>query len=311
VACGAVALPVRFVTIGMNEIKEKLSAEERKRLTQCNKVIAEAFTSCWGAGQALLEVRDSKLYREDFKTFEEYVQLTFQIERAHAYRLMSAFEIKQGIEKRSPAMAKLLTSESQARELAGVPMEKRVNLLRDVAKGGGPVTASAIRAKADTSEEQVSDSIEEKVSPRGDKTGFSSRGTMTAGPAEKEAEKKVPKDELGRVIPEAVLPLWNRQQEIQDLMTLASKLRTALKAGQGDVLFGEVHNQESVSHLDAIYYNLRCCLPYTLCPYCHGAAKSKTCKFCKTRGFISEPQWKGPIPPELKSACEKDGRATA
>jgi hypothetical protein len=152
----------------MKEIQKKLSAAERARLKECTRIISEAFTSQFKAGEALLEVRDNELYREDFDTFEDYCNTTFQIERAHAYRLMSAFEIRQGIEKRSPAIAKLITSERQARELAGVPMDKRVPLLRDIFKSGDPVTADEIRSRAEGGFEEKPDSIAPNVSPVGD-----------------------------------------------------------------------------------------------------------------------------------------------
>ncbi len=45
---------------------------------------------------ALVEIRDSRLYRESYATFEEYCRDRWEIHRRHAYRLIdSATVVKQ------------------------------------------------------------------------------------------------------------------------------------------------------------------------------------------------------------------------
>ena len=71
-----------------------LTAFDRKRYADCCQRIADGIKTCFDVGLALTEIRDDKLYREEFDTFEEFCKQTFQLERAHAYRMIEAAEIK-------------------------------------------------------------------------------------------------------------------------------------------------------------------------------------------------------------------------
>jgi hypothetical protein len=44
-------------------------------------------------GNALLEIRDSELYRQDFKTFEDYCRQRWKMSRFYAHRLIDASEV--------------------------------------------------------------------------------------------------------------------------------------------------------------------------------------------------------------------------
>ena len=71
-------------------------------------------------GNALLAIRDKRLYRQDFGTFEEYCQERWGMERRHAYRLMDA---AQAVENVSLGTQILPTSERQARPLTKLEPE--------------------------------------------------------------------------------------------------------------------------------------------------------------------------------------------
>lgn len=90
-------------------------------------------------GVALAEIRDSRLYRADYSTFEDYCREKWGWERRHAYRLITA----AAVTAMSPIGLRPQT-ESQARELAKVEPEKRVEVL-ELAIAAGPVTARSIR----------------------------------------------------------------------------------------------------------------------------------------------------------------------
>jgi phage N-6-adenine-methyltransferase len=67
-----------------------LSFEEAQRLEACETTIARGLNTFVEVGNALAEVRDGKLYRETYKTFEDYCRERWSLERRHAYRLMDA-----------------------------------------------------------------------------------------------------------------------------------------------------------------------------------------------------------------------------
>jgi hypothetical protein len=95
-------------------------------------------------GLALTEIRDSKLYRADFQTFEAYCQAKWGWTRQRAYQIIDAADVKKTLPEECQ---KNLTKESHAAALAKVPAEKRVKVLERAAESG-PVTAKAIHEAA-------------------------------------------------------------------------------------------------------------------------------------------------------------------
>jgi hypothetical protein len=85
-------------------------------LAACETVIERGLATFIEVGQALLRIRDEKLYRETNKSFEAYCQERWDFERAHAYRLIEAGEVCLQIG--DIATGYLPSSESIARELA-------------------------------------------------------------------------------------------------------------------------------------------------------------------------------------------------
>ena len=100
----------------------------------------EAFTK---VGRALLEIRESRLYRDTHATFEDFCRDEFGMKRQRAYQLIEAAVVVE----ESPECQKFLSSESQARELAKVDPEARAEVLQRAAESG-KVTAKSINAAA-------------------------------------------------------------------------------------------------------------------------------------------------------------------
>jgi hypothetical protein len=48
-------------------------------------------------GGALLAIRDSRLYRDGYDTFEDYCRERWQMERRHAYRLIEAAQVVENV----------------------------------------------------------------------------------------------------------------------------------------------------------------------------------------------------------------------
>lgn len=102
---------------------DSLTTIEQSRLQQCEAVIERGLKTFTDVGSALLEIRDSKLYRKEWGTFEEYCRGKWGWERRHAYRLMDA---AQAVENVSNWTQILPTNEAQARPLTQLePDEQR------------------------------------------------------------------------------------------------------------------------------------------------------------------------------------------
>ena len=145
-------------------VETRLTASETDLLDACEAVIQRGMGIFVEVGEALMAVRDNKLYRVGFATFEDYCSKRWQIERAHAYRLVDSARVVQMI--LSPIGDKISSdeqdvsipaTESQARELA--PLLDDPNELREVwqqanERTDGKPTAEAIREVRDEREEE-------------------------------------------------------------------------------------------------------------------------------------------------------------
>lgn len=88
-----------------------LSPIERTRLGELEAVIERGRDAFLEVGRALVEVRDSKLYREAFETFEHYLRVRWDMSRSRGYQLIDAAAVSTVVD---------IGNEAQARALAPV-----------------------------------------------------------------------------------------------------------------------------------------------------------------------------------------------
>jgi len=102
-----------------------LTLSEQERLDELESVITKSIQTFYEVGSALLEIRESRLYRKTFPTFEDYCQERWQMTRRYANHLIGAAGVMSGLGTIVPKPE----TESQARELAALPeaeMQKAV-----------------------------------------------------------------------------------------------------------------------------------------------------------------------------------------
>jgi len=99
-------------------------------------------------------------------------------------------------------------------------------------------------------------------------------------------------DATGWPVPTQLIPLWNRAGEVQELLTILSRVKGALRSAQDnkDLLFAEVHFSSALSQLDQARYDVKSAKPFAVCPTCQGQVPDK-CTLCRGRGLISEFRW--------------------
>ena len=100
-----------------------LTTSERSRLDECESVIERGLKTFVDVGRALLEIRDSGLYREKYGTFEDYCRERWGVSKMHAYRLMDASSVVANLE--SNQLVTFPTNEAQARPLTQLPAEQQ------------------------------------------------------------------------------------------------------------------------------------------------------------------------------------------
>jgi hypothetical protein len=112
-----------------------------------------------------------------------------------------------------------------------------------------------------------------------------------------------PVDSVGRRIPEHLLELWGRAQEVQDMLTALSRIRVAVRKAQDtkDPLFTAVPYSAALAHLDQAYDCVQVAKPYAVCAFCQGHG----CKACGQRGLLGKFRWDTTVPKEHKEAVAR------
>jgi hypothetical protein len=240
-----------------------------ERLAELEKVIAKGQKTFVEVGLALAEIRDVRLYKREYGSFSEYCRAKWGWERAHAYRLIDAADVA----KVSP-MGDKISSERAARELGKAEPEQRAGIVQAIVDEGKPVTAAEIRRHLPPPPMQ----------PNG--------GRGTARPTLPPPPPSQVLDGTGWPIPTHLIPLWQRAGEVQEWLTVLSRVKGALRSAQDkrDPLYGEVNYSSALSHLDQARADVKTAKPFAVCPTCQGQIPDK-CTLCCGRGLISEHRW--------------------
>lgn len=131
-------------------VAAKLDTKEKASLERHERTIAHGLSCFQEVGAALMAIRDGRLYREQFKTFEAYLENKWGIGRAHAYRLIEARKIVATLSPQGDNKTVVLpTQEAVVRPLVGYkPEDQQAAWTAVVAKAGdGPVTAKLVKAE--------------------------------------------------------------------------------------------------------------------------------------------------------------------
>lgn len=91
-----------------------LTTSEATDLRSHEQVIERGLGTFVEVGNALLAIRDGRLYRETHGTFEDYCRERWGMSKTHANRLIEAAEVSENV----TPIGVIPTSESQARPLA-------------------------------------------------------------------------------------------------------------------------------------------------------------------------------------------------
>jgi len=99
-----------------------VATSEGVRLAELEATIERGLQTFVDVGNALLEIRDGRLYRAQYGTFELYCRERWGFSNENARRLMRSAEVMQVLEAETPPIGGVLpTTESQARPLTALP----------------------------------------------------------------------------------------------------------------------------------------------------------------------------------------------
>lgn len=224
----------------MSNIEKKLTVAEWAELKALETVIKTGQQAFRDVGNALLTVKEKKLYREKFATFDEYCETKWGWTRQRAYQLIEATKAVASL----PAKCQpLVDNERTAREVAKLPEPARAAVVVAAAEAGH-VTAAAIREAAKPVETHDVD-----------KTGM-----------------VIPKE----ILPEWNRAL-TFNEHLQELERVKRAVANGLK--DEDIVFAEVTNT-TLASLKACRSDLDRIIPHAVCPTCQGRQRKacKLCK---------------------------------
>ena len=129
-----------------------LTSDESRRLRECEGVIQRGLDTFYEVGNALAKIRDDRLYRIKYATFEDYCRERWRMSKTHANRLIDSSEV---IANLTP-IGVTPTNEAQARELASLEPDVQravwqiaVSTAPTNDKGEPVLTAAHIKAVAE------------------------------------------------------------------------------------------------------------------------------------------------------------------
>lgn len=255
----------------MSAMSEKLNVSERGRLRKLEQTVLDGMASFVAVGEALKEIRDGKLYRESYKTFEKYVDDKWGFEKRHAYRLIDAAVTNS---KLCPIGHKIervdeIKSESQLREIKDVPVDVMEQVVERAAElaGDDKITASDLKQA------------------RQEVLGEVTATTTTQEPLQFEDVEDEPEVKPSKPLPKTVMS-QSPSELVANIHAAGETLLALVKEVNrlADQVGGEwIDCQEVETRASSLRKLIRGFAHWVDCPKCNG----KGCNDCKRIGWLS------------------------
>jgi hypothetical protein len=143
------------------EITGPLSPAEAKSLEHYEQVIAQGIKTFVEVGQALYAIREQRLYRQDYGTFEDYLRQRWDLSRPHAYRMIDAAKVMENL---SPIGDIVPVNEAQARPLASLPPAQQSEAWKEAIETAPPTGITAKHVQTTVKR------VKERTTPQTQKT---------------------------------------------------------------------------------------------------------------------------------------------
>ena len=143
-----------------------LTTTEHQKYLECNAVIEHGLQTFFDVGTALMVVRNDRLYREEYGTFEDYCQQKWGWTRQRANQLIASADVVANLAEMTTIVVKP-TTESQARALTKLEPEKQRTVWKDVVETApkGKVTAKHVQAVVEQHKEPAKPKPEPEPEP--------------------------------------------------------------------------------------------------------------------------------------------------
>jgi len=138
----------------------QLSVVERTELEEQEKIIEAGLKTFVEVGNALMKIRDERLYRDGFQTFESYCQDRWNLSKTHVNRTIAAAEVVGNL----TPMGVSPENERQARPLTQLPLSQQSIAWQEAVETApdGKVTAGHVESTVKSFLEQ-SNQVETEI----------------------------------------------------------------------------------------------------------------------------------------------------
>jgi len=232
-----------------------LQSSERERLLNLENEIQEDLKAIFRIGMNLLEIQNNKLWRDNYKSFEDYCNDRWQKGSNWARKMIKAVEVKEIVP---------IENEWQARQLTDLPDEDKVVVFdKALDEVGDPtmVTGSQLKRIKNTylSEQNAEEHAEDKDHWESQKTGFK-----------------------------------HLIEDMDSCITSLNRVNRMIEAiaEQPDGLW--VNVDEFRVDMRNLKNNIKMATPHDFCPYCKGTGvgeDGKPCPACRGLGWVPKSVW--------------------
>jgi hypothetical protein len=280
-----------------------LAADEKASLARLEEIVEHGIGHVYRVAKALEEIRDSRLYREHYRTFEDYCQHRWNYTRRRVNQLIGTAEVIADLagdtmgtlgshtEIMEVDNSSLPTTERQLRPLAALPSDKRKEVWREAvetSKGGRP---SGRHVQSVVSKKLESAAATEPSPEPTDALGIRLEGKM------------IEVFEANKMFDDVMFHLRKAAKLMDELACIpgGEHLRHELSAKiSGDkTIFRSLHLDNAKRQVDQSR-------PYAgLCGYCHHEHPGKVdpkCRACYGLGWNTESEWRR-TPPDFCEAA--------
>lgn len=109
-----------------------LNSDEKDLFAECEANIRQSIDGFYAVGKCLYIIKTQKLYREHYKSFEDYCASEWGISRVHANRQIEASQTVDVLKNEPIGSVPIPKNESQARMLAGLTKEQKIAVAKQV-----------------------------------------------------------------------------------------------------------------------------------------------------------------------------------
>lgn len=190
-----------------------LSVPERKLLHEQEKIIANGIATFVGVGQALMVIREKRLYRLEFSSFEDYCRSKWGFSKNHANRYIAAQTVVKNLEDVDSTIVPRVESQIRPLTLLKPSEQKRVwkRVVEEIKQTGRPLTANIVTRTASDMYPDVEFYQQPGTPKRGDRVRL---------------EKKFVLDELDRLYSEESESL--KEKEPKEVVKWVKKVISAM-----------------------------------------------------------------------------------